>query len=88
MAATLVCSSCGTVLTFHAAPVAECPKCGVAIDPALRARLEAELSYSRVSRPILLLIGAVGSSLSGGLCLLFLILAPFNIGNIKSAARA
>jgi hypothetical protein len=80
MSVTLVCPSCNAVLTFHRPPVGECGNCNAAIDPAIRARLEAELQYSESRRPMLIQVGAIGASLSGGVCLLFLLLAPFNIG--------
>ncbi len=88
MSVTLVCSSCNAIQTFHVAPFSVCGTCGAPIDPAIRARLEAELRYSSLRRPMLIQIGAAGTSLIGGIMIFFLILAPFDIGTYSISGES
>jgi len=84
----LVCPRCSVATTFHRAPVTACPSCQASFPEELRLSAEANLARQRAIRPTLLTIGLYGSGFVGGLTLLLLSLAPFNIGSFSINGEA
>jgi hypothetical protein len=80
MPVVFVCPHCAAVVERDRLPILSCSKCGQPLPVDLQRAAAAGLAKSRVQRPLLLNIGMVGSFFLGGLMLLFLPLAPFDIG--------
>ena len=81
MSTSAVCPHCSAVSSFHRVPVTSCPRCNEIFPDALRGQIEASLLRSKAPQPVLLTIGMYGSLLFGGVAILFLALAPFDIGS-------
>ncbi len=66
---------------FHYLPAEKCPTCGATIPPQLRAVVELAIRRDPPRKPALLVIGMVGSAFFCGVSMIFLALAPFDIGS-------
>jgi len=80
MPVTIVCPSCATVVQFVSYPVMDCPSCDAPLPVPVQRAVIAGLARDRAQRPVLLTTGIVGCFLFGAVMLLFLLLAPFDIG--------
>jgi hypothetical protein len=79
MSTSLLCPACATPATFRRTPIEACPSCGAAYPVALRSAGELALSRELNPRPGLLTIGLYLSAFMGGVMLLALGLAPFDL---------
>lgn len=80
MSVQVLCASCGFVAEFHQPPVTACARCHAALPEALRLATERALAREQAPRPLLLTLGQWGSLFAGPMFLLFLFLAPFDVG--------
>ena len=88
MATSVLCPSCGHATTFGRLPILECPGCRAAYPDTLRVEAERALAVALRRRPGLLTFGMYWSALGGMLCLVFMLLAPFDIGTYSINGEA
>jgi O-antigen/teichoic acid export membrane protein len=81
VSAIVLCPSCNQASTHHRPPVTACSHCGAAYPDAVRAPAELALGGARAPKPALLVLGQLGTAFAGGLFLLLLALAPFDVGS-------
>lgn len=81
MSVIILCPQCGVATPFHQPPVTSCPHCQAAFSDAVTAPAERALAVDRAPKPFLLQLGIVGSLLFGGIVVLLLLLAPFDLGS-------
>lgn len=81
MSVIVLCPQCGVATPFHQPPVSSCPHCQAAFSEAVTAPAERALAVDRTPKPFLLQLGTLGSLLFGGIVVLLLLLAPFDLGS-------
>jgi hypothetical protein len=81
MGASAVCPNCNSAIEFRSLPAEKCPVCSAVLPPQLRSVVESTIRREGVRKPTLLVIGMVGSGVVSALATLFLVLAPFDVGN-------
>ena len=81
MSTTVICPHCTRPAEFRFLPADECPLCGASLPEELRSVVEAAIRKEKPRKPALLVVGMVGSAMFSGLCAIFLVLAPFDIGS-------
>lgn len=80
MSIQVLCPACGYVAELHRPPVTECARCHEPLPEELRLATERALAREQAPKPLLLTIGQWLSLFSGAMFLLFLLLAPFDLG--------
>jgi hypothetical protein len=88
MSVIVLCPRCLVASTFHRLPISACPHCDAEFAEAVRAPAERALAVAVVPKPFLLQLGTVGSLAIGAMMLLFLALAPFDIGSYSISGEA
>ncbi|MEA2488909.1 MAG: hypothetical protein QOH21_701 [Acidobacteriota bacterium] len=83
-----VCPACLAASEFRYVPVTHCLHCETAMPVPLQDAVRAALARERAPRPSLLSLGTIGSFAVAGMALLFLLLAPFDIGTYSIEGEA
>jgi len=74
------CPGCHEATPFHRLPIERCPSCQSVYPTEVRLPAERGLRHSVAPKPALLVLGTFVSGFVGGVCLLFVVLAAFNMG--------
>lgn len=88
MSVIVQCPSCHDAIQFYRLPVERCPRCQSAYPDAVRHHAESALGRDLAPKPALLVLGQFGTTFMGGICLLFLVLAPFNLASYSISGQA
>jgi len=81
MSVSVLCPQCAVATPFHQPPVASYPHCHADFPETVTAAAERALTVDRTPNPFLLQLGTMGSLPFGGIVVLLLALAPFDLSS-------
>ena len=80
MSVQILCPNCAGIAEWHQPPVTDCTACHTPYPEAMRSSAESSLRRTLAPKPMLLVLGQIGSALGGALFASSLATAPFNVG--------